>query len=132
MLHIGQFSFDELGKNEEKRHGYFTCAVGSKDVDGAVQAFKLLIKGIKAESKLFARIKAVYIEDIFNIKDIPDKAVMLRIQSCDGEFPESVSRSLPLSDDEGINAYGWSPDVRKIRAAEKDKVVEMTPFLTFE
>jgi hypothetical protein len=27
--------------------------------------------------------------------------------------------------------YGWAPDVRKIQAAEKDKVLVMEPFLNF-
>ncbi|MFZ0243879.1 MAG: hypothetical protein WAL90_19720 [Desulfobacterales bacterium] len=131
MLFIGHFSFDALTENESERHGYFTCLVDSGDVDRATDAFKSLITEMKAENELFAAVAAVYIEDIFEIEKVPQKAVMLRLQSSAGEFPESVSRSLPFATQTGITAYGWAPDERKIRAAEEDEVLEMEPFISF-
>ncbi|MEJ2473768.1 MAG: hypothetical protein P8Y74_07770, partial [Desulfobacterales bacterium] len=110
---------------------YFTCVVDSTDVEQAVEEFKSLIERMKAENRHFAGIAEVYIEDIFEIQKIPETAMMIRMQSSDGEFPESVSRSLPFAEKQGITAYGWAPDVRKIRAAEKDEVLEMEPFLSF-
>ena len=131
MLYIGHFSFDEIGERQEKRHGYFTCVVNSNGVDQAVSAFKSLIEAMKAKNSLFTGMSEVYIEDIFEFQNMPETAVMIRMQSSDGEFPESLSRSLPFDDHAGISAYGWSPDVRKIRAAEKEEVLEMEPFLSF-
>lgn len=131
MLYIGHFSFDELEKDQKQRHGYFTCVVNSTDVEQAVEEFKSLIEEMKAEDGHFGGIAEVYIEDIFEIQRVPEKAVMIRMQSSDGDFPVSVSRSLPFAENPGITAYGWAPDVRKIRAAEKDEVLEMEPFLSF-
>ena len=132
MLYIGHFSFDELAGNKEQRHGYFTCIVDSMDVEQAVEEFKSLIEKMKSKDKHLAGIAEVYIEDIFEIQKVPETATMIRLQSSEGEFPESVSRSLPFSENPGITAYGWAPDIRKIRAAEKDEVLEMEPFLSFE
>jgi hypothetical protein len=131
MLYIGHFSFDELERDQKQRHGYFTCVVDSTDVEQSVEEFKSLIERMKAKNSHFAGIAEVYIEDIFEIQKIPETAMMIRMQSSDGEFPESVSRSLPFAENQGITAYGWAPDVRKIRAAEKDEVLEMEPFLSF-
>jgi hypothetical protein len=131
MLYIGHFSFDELAENKKQRHGYFTCIVDSTDVEQAVGEFKSLIERKKAKNKHFAGIAAVYIEDIFEIQKVPETAMMIRMQSSVGVFPESVSRSLPFAENPEITAYGWAPDVRKTRAAEKDEVMEMEPFLSF-
>jgi hypothetical protein len=131
MLYIGHFSFDELGKNQEQRHGYFTCIVDSTDVERALEAFKSTIEAMKTENSPLAGIADAYIEDIFEIQKIPETATMIRIQSCDGEFPESVSRSLPFAESTTITAYGWAPDIYKIRAAAKEEVMEMEPFLSF-
>lgn len=132
MLYIGHFSFDELGEKQEKRHGNFTCVVDSTDVERALEGFKSTIEKMKTKSRHFAGIAAVYIEDIFEIQKVPETATMIRIQSSDGEFPVSVSRSLPFAANTTIAAYGWAPDIQKIRAAEKDEVLEMEPFLSFE
>lgn len=131
MLYIGHFSFDEVGENKKRRHGYFTCLLDAGDVDRAVEEFKSLIEGMKAENKQFSGLAAIYIEDIFEVRQIPKRAMLLRMQSSEGEFPRSVSRSLPFSESAGITAYGWAPDVQKIRAADKDVVLEMEPFLSF-
>jgi hypothetical protein len=131
MLYMGHFSFDEISENSERRHGYFTCMVDTDNVDRAVESFKALIGKMKAENSNFADIAAVYIEDIFEIRQVPKTATILRMQSSVGEFPKSVSRSLPFGETKEITAYGWTPDVRKIHEAEKDEVLEMEPFLRF-
>jgi hypothetical protein len=87
---------------------------------------------MKAKNRHFGGIAEVYIEDIFEIQEVPETATMIRMQSSDGDFPLSVNRSLPFAENPGITAYGWAPDVRKIRAAGKDEVLEMEPFLSFE
>jgi hypothetical protein len=132
MVYIGHFSFDEVGENQNNRHGYFTCVVESTDVDRSLEDFKSLIERIKDMNATFAGITAVYIEDIFEMRKVPHRPVMIRLQSSDGEFPESVSRSLPFTGDEGITAYGWAADVQKISAAEGNQVLEMEPFLRFQ
>lgn len=131
MLYIGHFSFDEVGSDTGQRHGYFTCIVDSDSADRAVLSFHALIEKMKRENSSFANISVVYIEDIFEIRRVPETAEMLRMQSSEGEFPKSVSRSLPFVETDDIAAYGWAPDVRKIRKAETDEVLEMEPFMSF-
>ena len=132
MLYIGHFSFDEMGQNRSIRHGYFTCVTEAEQVERALDDFKSLIGRMKAEDNNFARIATVYIEDIFEIQHIPETAQMLRIQSSDGPFPESVTRSLPRVAGDGIEVYGWGPDVRKIQASDPNETLEMSPFLSYE
>lgn len=132
MLYMGHFSFDERGREKKARHGYFTFVVDSSDVDSAVETFRSQIVNIKAKNGLFDSVAQIYIEDIFEVEKVPQRAVLLRFQSCEGPFPESVSRSLPLGDATGIKALGWAPDIRKIRAADKEETVEMEPFLVFD
>ena len=96
MIYIGYFSFDELGPEKEVRHGYFSCVVEADNADAATNEFKELISRKKMDD-IFSNIVAVYMEDIIEIQNIPQKAIVTRIQSSAGEFPKSVSRSLPHS-----------------------------------
>lgn len=132
MFYIGHFSFDEMGDKQDQRHGYFTCIVNSEDVDSAVEKFKTKIEKTKTEKEIFARIVNVYIEDVFEIKTSPDTAIMLRMQSSEGEFPKSVSVSLPFYKNQDIAAYGWKTDVCKIKESGEDDFKEMDPFISFE
>ncbi len=131
MLYIGHFSFDETGAEQGRRHGYFTCIADADNVDDAVDSFRSLIENSRAEKESFANIAAVYIEDVFEIRSVPEAATILRMQSSEGEFPKSVSRTLPFTETDNIDAYGWAPDVRNIRKADKEEVLEMEPFLSF-
>lgn len=58
-----------------------------------------------------------------------DSSVAVIILSSHGEFPESVSRSLACAENTVITADGWAADIHKVRAAEKDAVLEMAPSL---
>lgn len=137
MLYSGHFSFDEIGKNNNDRHGYFTCIVKAGTPELALQKFKQRIYTIKDEMKepLFQHIQAVYVEDIVEISDSPEDPVITRFQSSDGPFPKSRSCSLPTSATTGIKAYQWAsePDT----STDKDGSVpfqeykEATPFILF-
>jgi hypothetical protein len=98
----------------------------------AANEFKELIYSLKKMDDIFSNIAAVYIEDIIEIRDIPRRAIVTRIQSSAGEFPKSVSRSLPHVVAPGIEVYGWSPD---IEANETDRTTEQykpsKPFIKF-
>ena len=69
MLYSGHFSFDEIGKYESERHGYFTCVVKAGSPELALQKFRQRILTIKNEMEdaLFKNIEAVYVEDIVEI-----------------------------------------------------------------
>ena len=62
---------------------------------------------MKKMEDTFQRIAAVYLEDIIEFQQLPEKAIVSRIQSSAGEFPESVTYSLPGVANPGINTYLW-------------------------
>ena len=112
MLYIGHFSFDEIGSAEKIRHGYFTSVVNAENVDHAVNKFKEVIYSMRKADETFRQIITVFMEDIVEFHHVPANAVVTRIQSSAGQFPESITRNLPGVDSPGIKIYGFEPDVR--------------------
>jgi hypothetical protein len=132
MLYIGHFSFDEIGSEQEIRHGYFSCVVDTADIERAVGEFKELIHSMKKSDDTFERIVAVYLEDIIEFVHLPGRAIVTRIQSSAGEFPKSITRSLPRVVTPGINIYGLQPDARaNENGQDKDEYKESVPFIKF-
>jgi len=131
MLYIGHFSFDEVNMTGLARHGYFTMVTTATNAEKAVEAFKSTIKTHKGKDKTFDAMIAVYIEDIVEIPSLPDEPVITRLQSSAGEFPESISHSLPGEEREGFNAYGFAIDVMQIKTQPTHRYKEMTPFIRF-
>lgn len=137
MLYSGHFSFDEISTSGQERHGYFTCLVKAGNPELALQKFRQRIQTIRDEiqAPIFKNIQAVYVEDIVEIADIPDEAVVTRFQSSDGPFPKSRSCSLPTSDTKLIKAYQWVP--KSASAAEEQQsdreqeYKEAVPFMQF-
>ena len=119
MLYIGHFSFDEIGSAREIRHGYFTSVVDAADVDRAVNEFKEVIYSMRKAGETFQRIITIYIEDIVEFHHVPANAVVTRIQSSAGQFPESITHNLPGVVAPGIKIYGFAPDVQTTEAIEK-------------
>lgn len=133
MIYIAHFSFDELGPREEIRHGYFSTVVEAERADAAANEFKELILAMKKMDDSFRKIVTVYMEDMIEIQDVPQKAIVTRIQSSAGEFPKSVSKSLPRVVSPGINVYGWAPDVEAHESeGSTGKYKASKPFIEFE
>lgn len=130
MLYIGQFSFDELGFNQEARHGYFSCIVDAEKPETALDLFKEHIQNLKNSEPIFGNIVAVYIEDIIEIKDIPKKVILTRFQSSEGQFPKSISSSLPSSDTTKIETYRWAND--GMDSSGDEEYQEAKPFVQFD
>ena len=132
MIYIGHFSFDEIGAGQEVRHGYFACVVDSTDAEAAANEFKELIFSLKKMDDVFNNIQKVYIEDIIEMRNVPHKAIVTRIQSSAGNFPKSITKSLPHVVAPGINVYGWSPDVEENETDRKSDEYKTTiPFIEF-
>jgi hypothetical protein len=132
MIYIGHFSFDELGAEKEIRHGYFACVVETDSAEAAANEFKELIISLKKMNDVFSKIVTVYLEDIIELRDVPRKAIVTRIQSSAGEFPKSMSRSLPHVVAPGINVYGWAPDIEKNETdRNKEEYKTTEPFIEF-
>jgi hypothetical protein len=133
MIYIGHFSFDELGPEKKVRHGNFSCVVEADKADAAANEFKELISSLKKMNDIFSNIVNVYMEDIIEIRDVPRRAIITRIQSSVGEFPKSVSKSLPHVESPGINVYGWAPEVREDKKKmDQEGYKEAKPFIKFE
>jgi hypothetical protein len=132
MIYIGYFSFDEIGPDQKVRHGYFSCVVDSVSAEAAANEFKELIFSLKKMDDLFKNIATVHMEDIIELRNVPRKAIVTRIQSSAGNFPKSITKSLPHVAAPGINVYGWAPD---IEANETDRntneYTESKPFIKF-
>ncbi len=137
MLYSGHFSFDEIKTKDKEGHGYFTCIVEAAAPELALFKFKERIKTVKEVLKepLFKDITAIYVEDIVEIADRPEEAIITRFQSSNGPFPKSISCSLPTSDTKKIKAFQWvlesdhSLSSDGITVSENYKLA--TPFLTF-
>ena len=132
MIYIGHFTFDEFGPEKEIRHGYFTSVVDADNIERAVNEFKELIFSIRKMDDTFQRISVVYLEDIIEFQHVPQKAIVTRIQSSAGEFPKSITHSLPGVSSPGINTYGLEADVRASEDQRTtDEFKESKPFIKF-
>ena len=131
MIYSGHFSFDEINIAGLARHGYFTMVDRADNAEAAIQAFKSEIQNRKTSDPIFEKVIAVYIEDIIEMPAVPDAPVITRLQSSAGEFPESVSHSLPGVAQEDIKAYGFAIDVLQIKTQPAHDYKEMTPFIRF-
>ena len=132
MLYIGHFSFDEIGRVQDIRHGYFTTVIDAVSIEDATIKFKELILSMKKMEDTFQRIAAVYLEDIIEFQQLPEKAIVSRIQSSAGEFPESITHSLPGIANPGIQVYGLEADVRVTdNEIDTNKYKESKPFIKF-
>lgn len=132
MLYIGHFTFDEIGTGQEIRHGYFSTVVDADNIERAVTEFRELIFSMKKMEDTFQRIAAVYLEDIIEFQQLPAKAIVSRVQSSAGEFPESITHSLPGVANPGINSYGLEADVRVTEdELSTDEFKESKPFIKF-
>jgi hypothetical protein len=133
MFYSGHFSFDEMGEKGNPRHGYFTSLVKAENPQQAAEKFKKQIVALKRSNYLFSNILAVYVEDIVEIIEIPDDPIVIRYQSSAGEFPKSVSCSLPSIETPKIEAYKWVPDGHKgTEENMTDEYEEAKPFLIFD
>lgn len=131
MIYIGYFSFDELGENGAVRHGYLSGIVASENQDLAIEAFKEAIEAFRERGSTFRRCRAVYIEDIIEMPKAPERALITRYQSSQGEFPKSMSYSLPLADASMAEAYGFAEDIDRTQGSSEEQYREAVPFMTF-
>jgi hypothetical protein len=131
MLYIGHFSFDETNITGLARHGYFTMVTTAASAADAVAALKSAIENRKGRDPLFDAVVAVYVEDIIELTDLPKAPILTRLQSSAGEFPESISHSLPGDKVPGAQAYGLAADLAVIDRQPDHTYKEMTPLIRF-
>lgn len=132
MLYSAHFSFDEIGVDQEPRHGYFSCLVQADNPSEALKKIKNRILYIRNETKdeVFSKILAIYVEDIIEMEKFPEDAVITRFQSSEGPFPKSKSCFLPVSETDKLKSYQWVPDEGEANR-DKEGYKEDEPFLKF-
>jgi len=131
MLFIGHFSFDEIDTAGQPRHGYFSSVVEAKTPDGALTKFETHIRKMRESAAEMTRVTHVYIEDILQFRHIPETPIITRLQSSDGEFPPSVSHTLPGVFGKDVDAFGFEPDVAVHDRPTDGSFIEAKPFITF-
>ena len=132
MLFIGHFSFDEIDVDGNPKHGYFSSIVDADSPDAAVAKFETHIKKMKGSLREMVNVVNVYIEEILRIANIPESPMITRLQSSEGEFPPSVSHSLPGVIGSDAEAFGFAPDIEKQKTADDGSFIESKPFITFD
>lgn len=137
MFYIGHFTVDEKEGEQLARHGYFTALTQAEDAQQAAYKFKALIARLVKECEAFRPLAAVYLEDIIELDQLPDEALITHYQSSQGEFPNSISHSLPGYSGNQARAYGHAPDVPppdpkgQGEAGDEGLYRESTPFIEF-
>jgi hypothetical protein len=132
MLFIGHFSFDEIDADSQSKHGYFSSIVDAQSPDDAVAKFEAHIRQMKDSTKQMVSVVNVYIEEILKIANIPETPIITRLQSSEGEFPASISHSLPGVFGEDVEAFGFAPDVEDHEMLNDGGFIEAKPFITFD
>jgi len=59
------------------------------------------------------------------------RPIITHYQSSSGEFPRSITHTLPMSEVPDREAYGHKTDVDQLAEEEDARYSEMTPFITF-
>ena len=132
MIYVGTFSFDAIDPDGKPRHGYLSCTVAEKNPDSAADQFHRKITDLRGSGPPYDTMAAVYIEDIVEMPDIPEDALITWYQSSEGDFPKSITHSIPGSSrfGIGITAYGYHADVAEDDSSGR-RYRESSPFITF-
>lgn len=131
MLHVGHFSFDALGDEDQPEHGYFSCIVDADSPKSAVERFTRHILNLMQEDFAFSHIKRVYVEDIIRVNVLPERPVVTLMQSSKGHFPDSISYSLPSAADTDIEAFGLPADIDRQEENDSGEYVPSEPMIDF-
>jgi hypothetical protein len=110
MIYIGNFKFVENGeKEQESRHGFFTCLVEAKNAEKALEVIGTHLLRTKKSGKIFANTSEIYLDEMIGVSKAPKKSVITNFRIFTGELKPSVSWVLPEGSFTGINMYEWLP-----------------------
>ena len=90
MLYLAHFSFDGEYKGEPT-HGWFTCMVEADDIEASVDEFHHLINKLQKDEDIFQSVTKVYLEDIIQIRQVPEEGFLGHYSSSPGEAPPSIA-----------------------------------------
>lgn len=128
MLYLGHFSFVEHDGGQFN-HGIFTVVVMASDLDNATVKFHSLMEQRRNDFRLFDKQTFIFLEDIIEIKEIPEEGFIAHHFHYEGSPPVSVSRSLPGVPGCLCKAYRPYPEFESV---EGDQEVDIVPFMTID
>ena len=123
MRYLAHFSFDGEYKGEPT-HGWFTCMVEADDIEASVDMFHHLIIKLQKNEDVFEYVTKVYLEDIIQIRQVPEEGFLGHYCSSPGEAPPSISTTLWGETDSYCESYSPIP-------FDGEKTQEMEPFIVF-
>lgn len=127
MLHLIYLSFHEHAGEEGQ--GNISCVVDAETVEDAAEKTATLIERLHADSETFQGIKELYLDEIVQIRSLPDGGFLSHWQWAAGTDSETVSAVLPGVDEEHCEAFSPIPE----GSSEDDEDgVTAEPFLLFE
>ena len=123
MLYLAHFSCD--GEyNGEAQHGWFTCVVEANDVEASVDKLRHLVMKLYRDENVFNSVTTVYLEDIIQVRQVPEEGFLAHYSSSPGEAPPSMATTLWGDTDTYCQSYSPIP-------FDGEKTQEIEPFIIF-
>src|SRR5215210_588554 len=110
MLYVGHFSFDSREPTAaiaETEGGSFTCLVEAESVESAVEKFSDLVISLDDSSEAFESVGDVFLNDIIEVKKLPDQGVLTRFEEHMADELGTISTTLPGVPEEFCVSYSW-------------------------
>ena len=127
MKYLGHFSF--IGYSaDEISHGLMSAVVTADDIDSATVRFHNLLDQKKGEDGLFDRLTFVFIEDIIEMREVPEEGFIAHCIRFEGEPHSFKSKSIPGIPAGVFKTYRVDPEF----ASGEEDVKEIVPFMTIE
>lgn len=123
MLYLAHFSFDGEYKGEPT-HGWFTCMVEADDIEASVDDFHHLINKLQKDENIFQFVTKVYLEDIIQIRQVPEGGFLGHYSSSPGEAPPSIATTCWGDTDSYCESF--SPI-----SSDNEESQEIEPFIVF-
>ena len=123
MLYLAHFSFDGEYKGEPT-HGWFTCMVEADDIEASVDDFHHLINKLQKDENIFQFVTKVYLEDIIQIRQVPEEGFLGHYSSSPGEAPPSIATTCWGDTDSYCESF--SPI-----SSDNEESQEIEPFIVF-
>ena len=123
MLYLAHFSFDGEYKGEPT-HGWFTCMVEADDIEASVDDVHHLINKLQKDEDIFQFGTKVYLEDIIQIRKVPEEGFLGHYSSSPGEAPPSIATTCWGDTDSYCESF--SPI-----SSDNEESQEIEPFIVF-
>jgi hypothetical protein len=124
MLYLAHFSFDGEYRGDPT-HGWFTCMVEADGIEASVDEFYHLINKLHRDEDIFQFVTKVYLEDIIQIRQVPEEGFLGHYSSSPGEAPPSIATTC-WGDTDGY-CESFSPI-----SSDAEEAQEIEPFIVFQ